>query len=337
MANVLISVYGEDFQAFKQRELVFLKNYDEQLASMEERNLVSMQPWISYLLTASKSKTNMERVSSVQEITGKEVYEYVLRCLEVLYEYIDALEPELFNVLEDTIQWMDVAKGGTKRQRELWMEYGYPLDIHNLGSACIYECEVANANSLTTLLINTHGAIGQYLRGEVAFEENITLYQYMKYHNLQPNAFKRLLYILNKAIIKGVSSELWTSVEGEVSNCIERIILGDFNKDGNAGFYRESDEMRFRKFKKSNPTKLGSKELAILKDIFYLKDGKVRELWYAESALNEFSDEDVFTLFQLINQNMSESCKYLILKPLADLLYYDFEPPMAEATGFLLH
>ncbi|MBP5732969.1 MAG: hypothetical protein J6W66_03960, partial [Lachnospiraceae bacterium] len=155
------------------------------------------EPWMSYLYYTEHHAVNMERVEVVEQVSGRETLSYVLRTLEVLS--LDAkagkVTPGEAELVKLVLEWSEVSKGGTVKEREDWRAKGYALDIHNLASAEIFledwdaqdeekmasvlastelpGGKVAQVNrDLVALLIRTHGLIGQALRGEVAVKEN---------------------------------------------------------------------------------------------------------------------------------------------------------------------
>ena len=174
-----------------------------------DSELIEQEKWQSYLYYTEYRGVNIERVETVEQVSGKETLSYVLRTLKILDQDLadGRLNKEEYKIIQTVLQWSEVSKGGNVRERESWRKKGYALDIHNLASADIYREECAlirkdneaalNAQGFTEgtqiesfhsvekfnmiyLLIRTHGLIGQALRGEVPVECNKQLEELKK-------------------------------------------------------------------------------------------------------------------------------------------------------------
>ena len=100
------------------------------------------EQWYQYLYYTENDEVNIERVDTVEGITGHESLDYVLRTLKILEDneksgYAGLSERE-FDVIRKALSWSEVAKGGSVKDRDIWRKKGYPLDIHNIASAEIY-------------------------------------------------------------------------------------------------------------------------------------------------------------------------------------------------------
>ena len=177
-------------------------------------DLLKKERWLYYLCITNNNATNIERVSSIREITGKETLHYVLKTLDILESMQYELSQYAYMITKTVLQWSEVAKGGTKEQRNIWINKGYPLDIHNIASAKIYlensENNIRDTKIIYTL-IKTHGIMGQNIRGEVSISKNNDIKEL--FDIIDKEELKDILYALNKCIIKGVNDELWENTK----------------------------------------------------------------------------------------------------------------------------
>ena len=314
----------------------YLDEYDElrAAASGEDR-------WLKYLTETGHVYVNAERMNSVEHVSSRETVMYVMRTLDVLDEIFSRLEElpgkqTAYFILSMVLKWSEVAKGGNKRERSRWTKAGYPLDIHNIASASIFEEESVSAIKtayenhfgedaeyflkLTATLIRTHGLIGQCIRGEIPVSHNRELYTIS-----QDDPFKKLtsglgdakrfFMILNECIIRGVSETIWESVKAEAEALIGRILSGDVSEY--SARYRLEN--------------LCPKEINIFDEDARLFADEIfpkYELWYFTSALSDFDLGQINTIFTCVLAEVKKSKEevfHINLKPLADTLYYDYE------------
>ena len=78
-----------------------------------------MNKWLEYLSSASEVKYNVAHISSMQELNTNKVLEYVNRCIEIANNDLSILDSKYHKLVIRTLQWMDVAKCGSEKQREL--------------------------------------------------------------------------------------------------------------------------------------------------------------------------------------------------------------------------
>ena len=314
----------------------YFDEYDElrAAASGEDR-------WLKYLTETGHVYVNAERMNSVEHVSSRETVMYVMRTLDVLDEIFSRLEElpgkqTAYFILSMVLKWSEVAKGGNKRERSRWTKAGYPLDIHNIASASIFEEESVSAIKtayekhfgedaeyflkLTATLIRTHGLIGQCIRGEIPVSHNRELYTIS-----QDDPFKKLtsglgdakrfFMILNECIIRGVSETIWESVKAEAEALIGRILSGDVSEY--SARYRLEN--------------LCPKEINIFDEDARLFADEIfpkYELWYFTSALSDFDLGQINTIFTCVLAEIKKSKEevfHINLKPLADTLYYDYE------------
>ena len=304
-----------------------------------------MEKWYEYLYYTENSAVNIERIEKVGDITGRETLDYVMRTLAILdmitlredaksegaksddYKSEDAVHQGDFGIVRTVLQWSEVAKGGTAKDRAEWIEAGLPLDIHNIASAEIYKNYVDSAvikneslRGVIYTLIRTHGMIGQCLRGEVPVTKNSELLELIPV--LGKERLRNILYILNECIIAAVSEELWKKVEALSKELIDRILDGDLS---------EFDE-KYRITKLlPNLNDVTEELLKVFAEKYFPK----YELWYFEAALSDLSAEQITTILTRLSEQIEAVLtsadeealggEYISFKPLADSLYYDYE------------
>jgi hypothetical protein len=323
----------------------YFDEYDELRLPAEGEDL-----WLKYLTETGHVYVNAERMESVEHISSHETVMYVMRTLDVLDDIFSQTEDlpcerSVRYLLSTVLKWSEVAKGGNKRERSKWTKAGYPLDIHNIASACIFEEATQELRSaynecfgedteyfleLTAKLIRTHGLIGQCIRGEIPVAHNRELYliaQDERFRKLTSGLdrnsdnsggtddAKRFFMILNECIIRGVSDKIWENVKGEAEALIGRVLSGDVSEYS-------------AKYRLEN---LCPKEINIFDEDAEFFESEIfpkYELWYFTSALSDFDLGQIKTIFTYALDAISKSKEavyHINLKPLADTLYYDYE------------
>ena len=323
----------------------YFDEYDELRLPAEGEDL-----WLKYLTETGHVYVNAERMESVEHISSLETVMYVMRTLDVLDDIFSQTEDlpcerSVRYLLSTVLKWSEVAKGGNKRERSKWTKAGYPLDIHNIASASIFEEATQELRSaynecfgedteyfleLTAKLIRTHGLIGQCIRGEIPVAHNRELYliaqdeRFRKLTSgLERNSdnsvgtddAKRFFMILNECIIRGVSDKIWENVKGEAEALIGRVLSGDVSEYS-------------AKYRLEN---LCPKEINIFDEDAEFFESEIfpkYELWYFTSALSDFDLGQIKTIFTYALDAISKSKEavyHINLKPLADTLYYDYE------------
>jgi len=273
------------------------------------------EEWLSYLYYTENHGISMEHVKVVEQVSGRETLSYVLRTLKLLKKEYEAgtINAEEYALLRPALEWAEVSKGGSVKERQKWRERGYALDIHNLASADIFleHCREREEHAeLIAIMIRTHGLIGQALRGEVPVRENTALIQIKE--ALGEESAYCVIRTLNRCIIGGVEEELWERVEKEAQSLIRRILVGDLTE------FSTADRM-IRLDKRLENASESFAEL-FEKQIF-----PNYELWYYQSAFSDFSIDQVEWLLRKMMEKMEEGVRYLSFKPLADGMYYDYQ------------
>ena len=119
----------------------YFDEFDELKVPASGENL-----WLKFLTETGHVYVNAERMESVEHVSSQMTVMYVMRTLDVLDDVFGHMEekPDIRAVkylLSTILKWSEVAKGGNKRERSKWTKAGYPLDIHNIASASIFEEE----------------------------------------------------------------------------------------------------------------------------------------------------------------------------------------------------
>ena len=232
-----------------------------------EAERLEKEAWLAYLYYTENHGINMERVDSVEQVCGRETLSYVFRTLEILEQDFKAgkLSQREYEIVKLVLEWAEVAKGGTVKEREQWRQQGYALDIHNVASAGLFLShfeenakaalmpagnrektagvghDVADQNVIATL-IRTHGLIGQALRGEVLVAGNGPLLSVKE--ALGEEAAYRILTVLNHCIIGGNTLTLSQTEANAVScnnpasfvNCLAPVQINGTCRTGDLGF-----------------------------------------------------------------------------------------------------
>ena len=280
-----------------------------------DATLLEQKPWLSYLYYTENHAVNMERVDVVEQVSGRETLSYVFRTLSILSMDARAgkVSVEEYELTRTVLEWSEVSKGGSEKDRDAWRQKGYALDVHNLASADIYLgfCGVRDEEAeLIALLIRTHGLIGQALRGEVSVKENAALQEVAR--RLGTEAAYRVLSVLNHCIIGGVSLELWEQVKDEALAMIRSALVGELTEYSTRERMKRLDER----------LESVSEEVATL---FETQIFPKYELWYYQAAFADFGIDQVVWLLRKMLEKVEEGVCCLLFKPLADGLYYDYQ------------
>ncbi|MCY7770149.1 class I SAM-dependent methyltransferase [Bacillus haynesii] len=286
--------------------------------------------WLKYLVLTEEQNVNLERISSLENMPQNPVFLYVEQTLSILEKAdIPELEKE---IIEEVLIWSEAAKCGLPHKRKEWRERGFQLAIHNIGSAQIYADrrqaympEGQAIEELIYILILTHGLVGQYIRGETRYRQFTPLIDWIEASELQHIDIRRVLYVLNKCIIEGVSPALWESIERDVNRIIGQICTGERNKDwpfaerirklrGQALDSGE-DSSRYERFLREHSAE------DTLRRFFQRID-----LWYVESALSSFSFEEFVKIFLLVLRSVNPlSVRHISFEPLMKDMYRDYQ------------
>ncbi|MFN2746491.1 class I SAM-dependent methyltransferase [Bacillus sp. z60-18] len=286
--------------------------------------------WLKYLFLTEEQNVNLERVSSLEKMPPRPVLLYVEKTLRIL-EQTDIPKREK-DIIEEVLIWSEAAKCGQPHKRKEWREKGFQLEIHNIGSAQIYAernrpfaPDREDVEELVYVLILTHGLVGQYIRGETRYRQFAPLIDWIAAAKPLDIDIRRVLSVLNKCIIAGVSFELWESIEHDVNDVIARIAGGERDKD--LPFAERLKKLRRQAINAGEDSSLYQ---PFLKE--HLAEDALRrflektDLWYVESALSSFSFEEFVKIFLLTLRSANPlSVKHISFEPLMKDIYRDYQ------------
>ena len=283
------------------------KNYKDQL-------------WLNYLYNTKEKNYNILNVKSIKEINKHSVLNYVKKTLEILNDINnrEILDKEILYLIEETLKWSDVAKTGSKKDRKRWLEKKYDLFCHNIGSSEIYN--ETNDNIIVSTLIKTHGLIGQYIKGEVNFSKNLSLYELIKNNNISKENLRKVLQVLNRCIIEAVSKDLYIEIESFVNEIIEDILN---NKNSKKFDFKIKLQRLNRNLSQSDIDYINKLDLIYTTKIQNLFDNF--ELWYYDGVLKEFNICDQIKILLYINENKSCNTEYLTFDSFMHSMYLDYK------------
>ncbi|MBT2290353.1 class I SAM-dependent methyltransferase [Paenibacillus albidus] len=296
------------------------------------QELLESRFWLKVIVQAEEQIVNLERVESLQELNYRNpVLDYVERSLLLLEKL-----PVSFwikELVEEVLIWSETAKGGTSRQRLIWQEEGINCFVHNIGSAQLYRLYAggteADADSdrqrIVHRLIETHGLIGQQIRGEVPPSVNRPLSSMVEEQLLTREELVRLLEALNHCIIGAVSPELWQLVQDEVQELIAVIASGE-------AYTPLPMKERLRRMR-SGPIHRGedfAREWSRIEQEGF-NPGTLEHLhnmtfWYVESALQTFSLEQFLKIMMLAaGSEQGVNLSHISFEAVMNSIYYDYK------------
>ncbi|MDR0930763.1 MAG: class I SAM-dependent methyltransferase [Clostridiales bacterium] len=258
--------------------------------------------WKKFLTNTSETNINYKNIRTLKDLSPKMVADYTFKTLDVL-DSLTTEKSDVIDMVRTTLQWCEVAKCGSKDDRNRWIAQGYDLHAHNYGSADIYKENTTDFNEIIYTLIKTHGLLGQHHIGEVNFDKNKELYDLVKDGKITAADLKKALTLLNYCILDGLQKGLFNSEKSELNRNIDKIIAGDFAEEN---FYDKNYIItRFKKLRQNAPTAdyqplrqmLDNPDVRkAIGDIF-----KNNELWYFYGGLNDFTPEETGKIFLLIS------------------------------------
>ncbi|OKP98897.1 class I SAM-dependent methyltransferase [Paenibacillus sp. P46E] len=304
-------------------------------------------PWLEYIVQAEETIVNLERVDSLQELEYiNPVLDYVERSLRLLDSL--ALSYWIKELAEETLVWSETAKGGTLRQRRLWQAEGINIFVHNIGSAQLYLRHAGRAGAeeyglqtghvmeaggteaakqeIVHRLIETHGLIGQQIRGEVPPSVNRPLASMVEEGLLTADELERLLFALNHCIISAVSPELWQEVRTEVMELIAVISSGDLL---HAGVPMKERLRRMRAGAIAAGEDYDTEWSSLVQEGFnpdVLELIQPMTFWYVESALQTFSLEQFLKVVALTACGSKlTGLNHISYEAVMNSIYYDYK------------
>ena len=276
--------------------------------------------WLNYLYNTKEKNYNILNVKSIKEINKHSVLNYVKKTLEILNDINnrEILDKEILYLVEETLKWSEVAKTGSKKDRKRWLEKKYDLFCHNIGSSEIYN--ETNDNIIVSTLIKTHGLIGQYIKGEVNFSKNLSLYELIKNNNISKENLRKVLQVLNRCIIEAVSKDLYIEIEGFVNEIIEDILN---NKNSKKFDFKIKLQRLNRNLSQNDIDYINKLDLIYTTKIQNLFDNF--ELWYYDGVLKEFNICDQIKILLYINENKPTNTEYLTFESFMHNMYLDYK------------
>ncbi|WP_235576098.1 hypothetical protein [Rossellomorea vietnamensis] len=284
--------------------------------------------WLKFLSLTKEKNVNLEQVESLEGMAQNPVLEYVERTLHILDGL--TLPQEEKALVEEVLLWSETAKCGLPHQRREWLDQGFQLGIHNIGSAQIYASEMKKRpetmrnrerEKLLYVLILTHGLPGQYIRGEGRYSSMKPLI------DVATQEMFPLLYALNQCIVAGVSPEIWDSVQKEMEEVNRWICDGEMSKgqtfQERLRRLRNLASLRGENFDAVYNECLGSNpDAEKLLERFFRKT----DMWYVEASLTDFSFEECIKIFLLIERKTRGAVlEQLSFEPMMKELYYDYK------------
>lgn len=290
-----------------------------------DKSVLKKEKWLMYLYLTNEKRVNLERIESISEISENSVLNYVEKTLQIL-DSIDC-NGNIKGFVEEVLKWSEVSKCGLPNIRKQWKSNGYNLFVHNVGSSQIYSKEIANVSErkkIILTLIETHGLIGQFLRGEVNFSENIPLKTLINDCVISQSELSEILLVLNECIIRGVLEHLWEKVEKDIQLMIENVVNGNFDKEYST--MERISKLRAGSISNGEDLELETQKCLsknILDAFNYIFS--TAYLWYVESALGQFSFEEFVKIFMIVYK-LSEhlNIKHISFEKIMLDLYYDY-------------
>lgn len=290
-------------------------------------------PWLQYITEAERPIINLERVQTLEELRHQNpVLDYVERTLRLLQTWPESFW--LMELAEEALIWSEAAKGGTEQRRRLWAQEGINLFAHNVGSAELYrrhmkesgEEELSIRSRIVHLLIQTHGLIGQQIRGEVPPEVNLPLAEPVEEGLLTSTELERLLRVLNGCIIGAVSPALWQAVQPETEAIIAAVVHG-------AKAVKPLPMKERLRRMRSGPIGRGENfdagwEAAVQAGFRPERLEALRHatFWYVEAALQTFSLEQFLKLLTLAADGAEpERVSHISFEEAMNGIYYDYK------------
>lgn len=277
----------------------FLAKKESKLTK-EEIKYLKEHYWLKSLWFKSNTDDiNIENFEQIDRINPHATLEYVCRTLKILESEKENLTKTEFDILYRVLCYCEVAKGGTDAMKARWKKNFFSLSVHNIGSSQIFASLMkdkmdTDVLSYTTTLIATHGLIGQYLRGETALKSSESLIGL----SLPDVDHEKVIKILNKCIIAGVSEELYERIKDEVNSTIEELLNRNYNrlKKLRATAIRNGEDFdkEYHEFIKKYP-----KCVSLLNAFLNRHD-----FWYIEAATCDFRLEETLKLFVYIEKTI---------------------------------
>lgn len=183
-------------------------------------------------------------------------------------------------------------------------------------------------------LIATHGLIGQYIRGEIPFAENAPLHDLIAKGWLTAEELHTILLALNECIIAAVDPALWVHVQAEVKRIVGWIIAGPDHEDWSVK--ERLSRLRSSSIRQGEAMDTAYAKLQTELDVEQILAPLAhRTLWYVESAMQDFSLQEMVKVFLLTLRSesmtptsiekQSDIVRHISFEPLMNTMYYDYK------------
>lgn len=270
--------------------------------------------WEKYLTETKEKNYNYEHLDSIKSNKSNLVYKYIMKCLDILEK--EKTSKEVYYYVSETLKWSDVSKCGNVADRKKWKEQGFSLNVHNIASSEIYVLDNKDYDEVIRVLINTHGLIGQYIRGEINLSSNKELYKLIEKKLISKDLLKEVLIVLNKCIISAVNEKIYNNIEKEVLKTIDKIVNNNMDETINV-----IDRLKkLNSKKKISSTLLENKKVNKKLTLLF----KQVELWYYESALSDFDIDEQIKLLLIISNYVNEEISHITFSPIMKQMYLDY-------------
>ncbi len=270
--------------------------------------------WEKYLTETKEKNYNYEHLDSIKSNKSNLVYKYIMKCLNILEK--EKTSKEVYYYVSETLKWSDVSKCGNVADRKKWKEQGFSLNVHNIASSEIYVLDNKDYDEVIRVLINTHGLVGQYIRGEINLSSNKELYKLIEKKLISKDLLKEVLIVLNKCIISAVNEKIYNNIEKEVLKTIDKIVNNNMDETINV-----IDRLKkLNSKKKISSTLLENKEVNKKLTLLF----KQVELWYYESALSDFDIDEQIKLLLIISNYVNEEISHITFSPIMKQMYLDY-------------
>ncbi|WP_339241989.1 class I SAM-dependent methyltransferase [Paenibacillus sp. FSL R5-0517] len=335
----------------------------------------AQQPWLQLLAAAEKPHINLERIHSIAELEGTNpVLDYTERTLrvleklqvsfwvrEILEEVLIWSETAKAGSREQRRVWQKqgvnlfVHNVGSAQLYDLYIGANHlDNDISKSGGTSINQpgspsgdysksTDISKHAVLTSdiprhevirILIATHGLIGQYIRGEIPFAENAPLHDLIAKGWLTTEELHTILLALNECIIAGVDPALWVQVQAEVQRIVGWIIAGPDHEDWSVK--ERLSRLRSSSIRQGEAMDTAYAKLQTELDVEQILAPLAhRTLWYVESAMQDFSLQEMVKVFLLTLRSesmtptsiekQSDIVRHISFEPLMNTMYYDYK------------
>ncbi|WP_342572715.1 class I SAM-dependent methyltransferase [Paenibacillus sp. FSL R5-0749] len=335
----------------------------------------AQQPWLQLLAAAEKPHINLERIHSIAELEGTNpVLDYTERTLrvleklqvsfwvrEILEEVLIWSETAKAGSREQRRVWQkqgvnlfvhnvgsaqlyDLYEGPEHLDNDISKSGGTSINQPgSLSDALSKNADISKHAVLTShtprhevirTLIATHGLIGQYIRGEIPFAENAPLHDLIAKGWLTTEELHTILLALNECIIAGVDPALWVQVQAEVQRIVGWIIAGPDHEDWSVK--ERLSRLRSSSIRQGEAMDTAYAKLQTELDVEQILAPLAhRTLWYVESAMQDFSLQEMVKVFLLTLRSesmtptsiekQSDIVRHISFEPLMNTMYYDYK------------